>query len=86
MATDEVECKVPYGGVLLFSNAIVHCSYTNMSKVIRWSMDLRWQDPKMPNGRPEPNSVMPIFRKNGEHVNNVDWSVMTDRHKVSILL
>ena len=39
----EIECTVPYGGVLLFSNAIVHCSYTNLSKDIRWSIDLRWQ-------------------------------------------
>ena len=39
----EVECNVPYGGVLLFSNTIVHCSYTNTSQSIRWSMDLRWQ-------------------------------------------
>ena len=39
----EIECTVPYGGVLLFSNSIVHCSYTNLSQDIRWSIDLRWQ-------------------------------------------
>jgi hypothetical protein len=43
MDENEVECKVPYGGVLLFSNSIVHCSYPNTSEGIRWSMDLRWQ-------------------------------------------
>ena len=43
MAQCEVECKVPYGGVLFFSNTIVHCSYTNLSQNIRWSLDLRWQ-------------------------------------------
>ncbi len=104
MSQDEVECKVPFGGVLLFSNAIVHCSYPNTSDHIRWSMDLRWQvwfksgnsltgcsilnrqDPELPNGRPEPNEVMPIFRKNGEHINNVDWSVMIDRHRNDVTM
>ena len=43
MSDNEFECQVPYGGVLLFSNAIVHCSYTNVSPQIRWSMDFRWQ-------------------------------------------
>ena len=43
MSDSEFECQVPYGGVLLFSNAIVHCSYTNISPQIRWSMDFRWQ-------------------------------------------
>ena len=41
--SDGVECRVPYGGVLLFSNALVHRSYSNLSDKIRWSMDLRWQ-------------------------------------------
>ena len=102
----EIECTVPYGGVLLFSNAIVHCSYTNLSKDIRWSIDLRWQvrgirtrivnllrknyltiinfkDPRKPNGRPESNDVMPIFKKDGKMIQDIDWSVLIDRHKVS---
>ena len=91
----------------MFSNAIVHCSYTNLSKDIRWSIDLRWQvrgirtrivnlikeilrihvinfkDPKKPNGRPESNDVMPIFKKDGKMIQDIDWSVLIDRHKVS---
>ena len=35
----------------------------------------------MPNGRPEPNDVMPIFRKDGVQIENIDWSVIIDRHK-----
>ena len=31
----------------------------------------------MPNGRPEPNDVMPIFRKDGNQIENIDWSVIT---------
>ena len=37
----------------------------------------------MPNGRPEPNDVMPIFRKDGIQIENIDWSVIIDRHKAS---
>ena len=37
----------------------------------------------MPNGRPEPNDVMPIFRKDGVQIENIDWSVIIDRHKAS---
>jgi hypothetical protein len=41
------------------------------------------QDPKKPNGRTESNDVMPIFRKDGLQIQDIDWSVMVvDRHKV----
>ena len=40
------------------------------------------QDPNKPNGRPEPNEVMPIFRKNGQIIKDIDWTVLIDRHKV----
>lgn len=40
---DLIDCPVPYGGVLLFTNLTVHRSVTNKSDGIRWSMDLRWQ-------------------------------------------
>lgn len=85
LSQDEIECKVPYGGLVLFNNSIVHCSYTNLSEKIRWSLDLRWQDPAKPNGRPEGNECMPLFRKDGQQIQNIDWSVMIDRHKVSTL-
>ena len=82
MSEAEVICNVPFGGLILFNNSIVHCSYTNLSDKIRWSIDLRWQDPAKPNGRPEGNECMPIFRRNGKQVEDIDWSVMIDRHKV----
>ena len=34
---------VPYGSLLLFSNALVHRSLPNLGHQIRWSMDFRWQ-------------------------------------------
>ncbi|XP_066263528.1 phytanoyl-CoA dioxygenase domain-containing protein 1 homolog [Branchiostoma lanceolatum] len=50
MKTDVVTCEVPYGGVLFINNAIPHRSLPNKTEQIRWSLDLRWQDPAKPSG------------------------------------
>ena len=50
MKTDVVTCEVPLGGMLLLSNCIPHRSLENYSDKIRWSLDLRWQDPGKPSG------------------------------------
>ena len=44
---------------------------------------INFKDPKKPNGRPESNDVMPIFKKDGKTIQDIDWSVLIDRHKVS---
>ncbi|ESO90037.1 hypothetical protein LOTGIDRAFT_233877 [Lottia gigantea] len=43
-------CPVPYGGMLLINNVIPHRSLSNLSNDIRWSVDLRWQNPNYPAG------------------------------------
>lgn len=43
-----VECAVPKGGVLLLSNKVIHGSFKNSTKGVRWSMDLRYQSAKLP--------------------------------------
>lgn len=50
MKEDVVTCPVNYGGMVLFNNLIPHQGIPNTSKVIRWSMDLRWQRPSDPIG------------------------------------
>ncbi|XP_065897659.1 uncharacterized protein [Dysidea avara] len=47
---DVVTCEVPYGGVLFINNCVPHRSLENHSDKIRWSLDLRWQNPTKPNG------------------------------------
>ncbi|XP_078576587.1 phytanoyl-CoA dioxygenase domain-containing protein 1 homolog [Branchiostoma floridae x Branchiostoma japonicum] len=47
---DLVTCEVPYGGVLFLNNCVPHRSLENYSDEIRWSLDLRWQDPNKPSG------------------------------------
>ena len=78
--TDSVICNVPFGGILLFSNALIHRSLPNTSDKIRWSLDFRWQDPDKPTGRPEENSKFPLMMKNGEIIENVDFSGVQGRH------
>jgi hypothetical protein len=45
-----VTCEVPFGSVLFLNNLIPHKSTENYSQNIRWSLDLRWQNPNEPNG------------------------------------
>ncbi len=45
VARDTVTCEVPFGGILFLNNCIPHRSLENLSNRIRWSLDLRWQDP-----------------------------------------
>ena len=50
MEKDVVTCEVPLGGILLLNNCIPHRSLENRSDKIRWSLDLRWQDPRKSTG------------------------------------
>jgi ectoine hydroxylase-related dioxygenase (phytanoyl-CoA dioxygenase family) len=63
-----VTVPVPKGGVLLLTNLTPHCSIDNVSNVVRWSADLRYQSAGLPtnyrtgDGRlfHEPHSDEPI--------------------------
>lgn len=48
---EQVQCPVPLGGVLLIQHKTIHRSVPNYSDHIRWSMDIRYSDPRMPTGR-----------------------------------
>jgi len=43
-----VLCPVRKGGVLLMSNRTAHASFRNKTGGVRWSMDLRYQDARLP--------------------------------------
>ena len=49
--TEPVCCPVPKGGVLLLQHRTLHRSVPNLSKMVRWSLDLRFSDPGLPTGR-----------------------------------
>lgn len=54
--------------------------YSFRSTDIRWSMDLRWQHPQLPNGR-EPSEKMPLMRSRETPVKEIDWSVLSNRQQ-----
>lgn len=45
-----VTCTMKKGSVLLINQLIPHRSTENLSDIIRWSIDLRWQRPGEPSG------------------------------------
>jgi phytanoyl-CoA hydroxylase len=44
-----VPVPVPRGGVLFLTNLTPHCSKENSTDGVRWSLDLRYQDARVPN-------------------------------------
>ena len=46
-------CPVRQGGVVLLQHKTIHRSVPNVSDHIRWSLDLRYSDPRLPTGRDE---------------------------------
>ena len=69
---DIVTCEVPFGGVLFLNNCIPHRSLENFSDKIRWSLDLRWQKPHLPNGFYGLKKSVPM-RKTDEPNYVIDW-------------
>ena len=45
-------------------------------------MDLRWQDPRQPNGREDKNEKMPLMRSKDKEIEQIDWSVLFNRQNV----
>jgi hypothetical protein len=50
---EAVPVPVPRGGVLFLTNKTPHCSGENRTDVVRWSLDLRYQDARVPNNAGE---------------------------------
>jgi len=44
-----ITTPVPLGGALLLTNRTPHCSTDNITDVVRWSIDLRYQSADVPN-------------------------------------
>ena len=60
---EPVIIPVKRGGMLIIHCRTPHGSQPNQSDAVRWSMDLRWNDARQPNGRPH----MPgLYVRSGE--------------------
>ncbi|MEZ5668493.1 MAG: phytanoyl-CoA dioxygenase family protein [Alphaproteobacteria bacterium] len=67
-----VTCEMRFGSVLLLNQLVPHRSLENFSDKVRWSVDLRWQDPKLPNGV-EGHSEPIVMRKADDPGWRPDW-------------
>ena len=66
-----VTCEIPAGSVLLMNQLIPHRSTENRSQNIRWSVDLRWQDPRLPSGFTAKEPLLMRTASNPDH--RIDW-------------
>lgn len=72
-----VTCTMDKGDVLFLNQLIPHRSLENLSDVVRWSLDLRWQDPALPSGEPDNTGLVPM-RKAGDPAFRPDWSALIE--------
>ena len=80
MQRDVVTCEVPFGGMVLLNNCIPHRSLENHSDKIRWSLDLRWQDPRKPSGFYDLKK--PVVMKKADDPNHkIDWESKSDKEQ-----
>lgn len=84
MERDVVTCEVPMGGILFFNNCIPHRSLENYSDKIRWSLDLRWQDPAKPTGLWDLKGTVLMRSTAHPDLNEIEWEefVSQDRNKL----
>lgn len=68
-----VTCEVPFGGMVLFNNCTPHRSLENYSDKTRWSLDLRWQDPKKPTGFYNLKESV-LMRQSNDPDYKMDWT------------
>jgi len=74
-------CEVNEQSILLLNNLIPHRSLQNYSQQIRWSLDLRWQNPFQHCGFDD-KTILPLRLKNDPHYipNWEDWGLQS-RHQ-----
>ena len=80
---DIVTCEVPFGSVLFLQNLIPHRSVTNRSNGVRWSLDLRWQKPDLPNGFYSLKETI-VMGKADDPSYTVDWDAWSYKSRQSV--
>ena len=79
-AGDIVTCEMKFGSVLFLNQLVPHRSLENRSDKIRWSVDLRWQNPALPNGDQGGAGVIPM-RKASDPSFTVDWDAWAAKQR-----
>lgn len=77
---EPVALPVEPGGILLFHVLTCHVSGPHASERVRWSIDLRYQDPAQPSGHPYLEGFMVRSRSNPEReLNYAEWVSMWEK-------
>ena len=76
----KVICEMKLGSVLFLNQLVPHRSLENRSDRVRWSVDLRWQDPALPNGDQGGSGVI-VMRKAADPAFTVDWDAWAARQR-----
>ena len=77
-----VTCEMKLGSVLFLNQLIPHRSLENRSDKVRWSVDLRWQDPKLPSGDQGGAGVI-VMRKVDDPSFAVDWEAWAAEQRLA---
>lgn len=76
-----VTCEMPKGSVLLLNQLIPHRSTENYSNGIRWSLDLRWQNPALPAGAGNKKCIP--MRSSSDPTFTQQWQDLTEMNRNS---
>jgi ectoine hydroxylase-related dioxygenase (phytanoyl-CoA dioxygenase family) len=79
---EPVSCDMRIGSVLFLNQLVPHRSRENRSDKIRWSVDLRYQDPKLPSGDQGGSGVI-VMRKADDPSFHVDWDSWAAEQRVA---
>lgn len=76
---ERVSCPIRKGGVVMFQHKTAHRSFPNRTDRIRWSLDIRYSDPRLPTGRDAPGFIARSWA-HPESVarSHLDWLKVTE--------
>ena len=77
-----VTCEMATGSMLLINQLIPHRSTENLSDIIRWSVDLRWQRPGEPSGFEGIKDCILMRTAANAHY-RIDWSAWAEQNRIA---
>jgi len=77
---DIAACPVNRGGAVMFTHKLVHRSRPNLTDKIRWSVDIRFSDPREPTGRDNVPGFLArsVDRPAEVAKSHLDWLALTE--------
>ena len=80
---EPIALPVEPGGVILFSSLVCHSGLPSASDRVRWSIDLRYQDPAQPTGHPYFSGHVVRSRRNPDSpLTYPEWVTMWEKQLV----